>query len=275
MSLFERKPQLPVQLTISNSNNSSKGDLGGGISRDDFIDSVAADILGNLPQTFEVWRIKKALQMSITPTGVVLLQELDRYNALVELIERTLVLLRKAIAGEIGMDNVLDGIATALFNGQLPATWRKLAPATCKQLGAWMDHLRRRAQQYKFWAASGEPLVIWLSGLHIPESYLTALVQMACRKNVWPLDRSTLFSQVTPYLTADEVEERPQTGCYVTGLFLEGARWSAAEMELERSVPKVLVEPLPILAVVPIEVHRLRLQVRIIIRLLLLRWWFN
>lgn len=199
--------------------------------------------------------------MTITPTGVVLLQELDRYNALVELIERTLILLRKAIAGEIGMDAMLDSIASSLFNGQLPMPWRKLAPATCKQLGSWMDHLKRRAKQYKNWAASGEPQVIWLSGLHIPESYLTALVQMACRKNIWPLDRSTLFTTVTRYQTADEVEERPQTGCFVTGLFLEGARWSSSIMELERSVPKILVEPLPILAVIPIESHRLRLQV--------------
>ena len=38
---------------------------------------------------------------------------------------------------------------------------------------------------------------MWLSGLHIPESYLTALVQATCRKNVWPLDRSTLYTSVT------------------------------------------------------------------------------
>lgn len=95
-----------------------------------------------MPKTFEVWRIKKALQMNLTPTGVVLLQEIDRYNALVEVIERSLVLLRKAIAGEIGMDQMLDSIATALFNGQLPAEWRKLAPATCKLLGPWMEHLK-------------------------------------------------------------------------------------------------------------------------------------
>lgn len=118
------------------------GDTGSGISRDEFIDNVAADILAKMPKTFEVWRIKKSLQMSLTPTGVVLLQELDRYNALVEMIAQTLGLLRKAIAGEIGMDVTLDNIATSLFNGQLPMAWRKLAPATCKQLGGWMDHLK-------------------------------------------------------------------------------------------------------------------------------------
>lgn len=38
---------------------------------------------------------------------------------------------------------------------------------------------------------------MWLSGLHIPQSYLTALVQATCRKNGWPLDRSTLYTSVT------------------------------------------------------------------------------
>lgn len=43
----------------------------------------------------------------------------------------------------------------------------------------------------------GEPYVMWLSGLHIPESYLTALVQATCRRNQWPLDKSTLYTSVT------------------------------------------------------------------------------
>ncbi|CAD7085089.1 unnamed protein product [Hermetia illucens] len=236
------------------------GAAAGGISRDDYIDSIASDILEKLPPAFEVWRVKKAFQMNITPTGVVLLQELDRFNLLVLRMKKTLELLRKAIAGEIGMDSVLDNISNSLFNGQLPNEWRKLAPATCKQLGSWMDHLLERAKQYKYWSLSGEPLVMWLSGLHIPESYLTALVQVACRKNGWPLDKSTLYTYVTEFIDPDDVEERPQTGCYISGLFLEGARWDTENHCLARSLPKILVTQLPILAVVPIEVHRLKLQ---------------
>ena len=48
-----------------------------------------------------------------------------------------------------------------------------------------------------FQVNEGEPYVLWLSGLHIPESYLTALVQATCRKNQWPLDKSTLYTSVT------------------------------------------------------------------------------
>jgi dynein heavy chain len=52
-------------------------------------------------------------------------------------------------------------------------------------------------------------MVMWLSGLHVPESFLTALVQIACRKNGWPLERSTFYTKVTTYMDIDDVEERP------------------------------------------------------------------
>ena len=107
----------------------------------------------------------------------------------------------------------------------------------------------------------GEPAVIWLSGLHIPESYLTALVQATCRKNGWPLDRSTLYTTVTKYRTAEEVTEKAHSGCFVSGLYLECASWDINDGCLRRPNPKVLVEELPVLKVIPIEGHRLKLQV--------------
>lgn len=61
-----------------------------------------------------------------------------------------------------------------------------------------------------FQAGANEPVVIWLSGLHIPETYLAALVQMACRRNNWPLDHSLMYTSVSRYLNADEVEEKPE-----------------------------------------------------------------
>jgi len=57
-----------------------------------------------------------------------------------------------------------------------------------------------------------EPSVMWLSGLHIPESYLTALVQATCRKNAWPLDKSTLYTSVTAFATPEDVNERAHQG---------------------------------------------------------------
>lgn len=175
------------------------------------IDYIAEDILKKVPQTFEIWRIKKSFAMNITPTLIVLLQELERFNKLINRMSYTLSLLRKALAGDIGMDSTLDSLSVALFNNQIPDDWRKLAPDTCKTLAGWMDHLIRRASQYRYWSSSGEPLVMWLSGLHVPESFLTALVQIACRKNNWPLDRSTLYTIVTDFTDPDDVEVRPES----------------------------------------------------------------
>ncbi len=55
--------------------------------------------------------------------------------------------------------------------------------------------------------------------------------------------------------------EKAPSGCYVSGLFLEGARWDLKQACLSKSLPKVLIEELPILRVIPIEAHRLKLVV--------------
>ncbi|KAL2092820.1 hypothetical protein ACEWY4_012618 [Coilia grayii] len=236
------------------------GDSGGGISRDEYIGQVARDIQNKLPSVFDMDVIRKKFGLEVSPTTVVLLQELERFNKLIGRMGRSLAELQRALAGEVGMSGELDEVARALFNGQIPSIWRKLAPDTLKSLGNWMIHFKRRYEQYASWVDEGEPNVMWLSGLHIPESYLTALVQATCRRNGWPLDRSTLYTQVTQHRSPDEVNERPGQGCFVSGLYLEGADWDTERGCLIRSKPKVLVVQLPILKVIPIESHRLKLQ---------------
>ena len=84
---------------------------------------------------------------------------------------------------------------------------------------------------------------MWISGLHIPESYLTAVVQATCRRHGWPLDRSTLFTQVTKYENTDDViEDAELQGTYITGLYLEGAAWDLANGCLIRQKPKQLLQ---------------------------------
>lgn len=52
---------------------------------------------------------------------------------------------------------------------------------------------------------------MWLSGLHVPESYLIAIIQIECRKNGWSLDHSTLYTAVTHYVHRDEIKALPET----------------------------------------------------------------
>jgi hypothetical protein len=132
--------------------------------------------------------------------------------------------------------------ASSLFNGFLPSAWRHLVPGTQKGLGSWMNHFQRRYRQYKEWADTGkEPKVMWLSGLHIPTSYLTALVQTTCRKKKWPLDKSTLYTTITQFASAKDVTSPPADGCYIQGLYLEGAAWDSAQSRLVQQKAKQLV----------------------------------
>uniref|UniRef100_A0A8C3JB17 Dynein axonemal heavy chain 10 n=1 Tax=Calidris pygmaea TaxID=425635 RepID=A0A8C3JB17_9CHAR len=236
------------------------GETGAGISRDEYIANVAKDIENKIPPVFDLDQIQKGFGPEITPTTVVLLQELERFNKLIIRMAKSLAELQRALAGEVGMSSELDDVARALFNGQIPGIWRRLAPDTLKTLANWIIFFGARYNQYTSWVNEREPKVMWLSGLHIPESYLTALVQATCRRNRWPLDHSTLYTEVTTYRTAEDITEGSIQGCFVSGLFLEGADWDTEQSCLTKSKPGVLVVELPILKIIPIEAHRLKLQ---------------
>jgi len=132
-----------------------------------------------------------------------------------------------------------------------------------------MAHFIRRYEQYSDWIAlqcefspPRNLRVIWLSGLHIPETYLAALVQTTCRKNKWPLDKSTLFTQVTKYTKDEQIKDEAadEDCCYVKGLFLEGAGWNTEQSCLCRQDAKKLVYKLPITQIIPMETNKVTRQ---------------
>jgi len=168
--------------------------------------------------------------------------------------------LKRALLGEIGMSQELDTLSNQLFNGMLPSMWAGKAPQTEKALVSWMEHFNKRIQQYNDWLKKEEPKCIWLSGFHIPESYLTALVQTTCRSKGWALDKSTLYTVVTKLRNPLDVKKRLDQGCYINGLYLEGAKWSTDSDSLAYQDPKELVAELPIVQIVPVEANKLKLR---------------
>ena len=195
----------------------------------------------------------------LSPSQVVLLQELEAWNRLVTRMAASLDDVARAMAGEIALTDALEDVADSLFNGVLPASWRVLAPATDMRLRAWMAHFDARHMQYARWARTGcEPRVMWLSGLHVPESYLTALVQATCRRHGWALDRCAMSTSVTRFTSEQQLgpADALEDGCYVRGLFLEGATWDAQRGCLARQPPKQLACELPLLKLVPIASER-------------------
>lgn len=51
--------------------------------------------------------------------------------------------------------------------------------------------------------------------------------------------------------TAEELKELPEDGCYINGLFLEGARWDPIHHQLAESRPKELYTDMPVIWLQP------------------------
>lgn len=66
-----------------------------GVSKDEFIDNVAKEILTKIPAPYDINKVKRNFGVAVTPTAIVLFQELERFNKLIGMITKTLNQLRK------------------------------------------------------------------------------------------------------------------------------------------------------------------------------------
>ncbi|MCQ2815655.1 MAG: hypothetical protein MJ252_00165 [archaeon] len=212
-----------------------------------------------IPPKFDMLAINRKFTAK-TPIEAVLTQEIERYNILNDRIIITLDDLIHSLKGEIAMNAEIESVMNSLYNGILPKQWRQLAPETEKNLLNWLDHFNKRYIQYKDWLEKGEPKSMWLSGLHIPASYLKAIIQTTCRKKVWPLDKVSTYTTVSKMISPDEVQDKPEYGCYIHGMYLEGAEWNIEQGRLERQLPKKLICNMPLIQVIPAETSKIKLR---------------
>jgi dynein heavy chain, axonemal len=84
-------------------------------------------------------------------------------------------------------------------------------------------------------------------------------VQTSCRVKGWALDKSTLYTVVENNRTIED-KKKLEHGCYVRGLYLEGAEWDLKEGVLRRQGPKELIYEMPIIQVIPVEANKLKLK---------------
>ena len=224
----------------------------------DQISRVISEIQEKLPVPLDLKKLRAEEPKPASSTYIVLLQEVERFNVLLEVMSQSLKDLTRALSGEIAMNAEIEKFASDILNGILPARWAALSPQTNKNLGSWMVHCKLRHQQYCTWASKGEPKVMWLSGLHIPESYLIAVIQVCCRKKKWPLDKVKLRTRITKFTDERQVTSRLKFGCYVKGFFIEGAAWDHDRGCVARQAPGQLIAELPFMEIVPVERRKLK-----------------
>jgi dynein heavy chain len=184
----------------------------------------------------------------IPSLSVVLLHEMEKYNALLKVIASSLSNLERAVTGKVVMSQELDEMYTCFLMLKVPYTWK--AYDSLKALGAWYSDLASRVLFIRTWLNCGLPCVFRLSAFIFPQGFLTGALQSHARKYKIPIDLLSFDFEVTEYQREEEVKEPAKVGLFVSGLFLEGAMWDKV---LKDPSPGQLYKPMNIIEFAPTE----------------------
>uniref|UniRef100_A0AAR2J4M4 Dynein, axonemal, heavy chain 1 n=1 Tax=Pygocentrus nattereri TaxID=42514 RepID=A0AAR2J4M4_PYGNA len=219
----------------------------GGKAREEVLNN-----LGKIPNSINVQEVTtKYPVMYEESMNTVLIQEVIRYNTLLAVISQSLSDLVKALKGLVVMSSELELMANSLFINAVPEMWKAKAYPSLKPLASWVSDLVQRISFLKGWISNGIPAVFWISGFFFPQAFLTGTLQNFARRSVLSIDTITFGFKVMKEPAA-ELKERPESGCFIHGLFLEGARWDTNTGLLTESRPKELYTEMAVIWMVPV-----------------------
>lgn len=221
-------------------------------SREDEVLELLSDVQGKIPALMDFERTRSLFQDNLSPINVVLLQEIQRYNALLETITSSLMELEKGIRGLVVMSPSLEETFNCIYEARVPPLWVKAYPSL-KPLAAWTRDLCQRVEQFAHWAKTSEPPnLFWLSGFTFPNSFLTAVLQTFARQHNKSVD---MLSWEFTVSTVDDSNllHPPKDGIFVRGLYLEGAGWDRKNSCLVEAEPMQMVCPIPTINFKPVE----------------------
>uniref|UniRef100_A0A8C4S375 Dynein axonemal heavy chain 2 n=1 Tax=Erpetoichthys calabaricus TaxID=27687 RepID=A0A8C4S375_ERPCA len=243
-TLFETLLSLQPQITVPSG--------GTGQSREEKVLDLSADVRQKIPDELDYEGIRTILADDTSPLNVVLLQEIQRYNALLCTIKSSLIELEKGIQGLVVMSADLEETFNYIYDARVPPLWERAYPSL-KPLGSWTRDLVHRVEQFSKWAETTHPPVLfWLSGFTFPTGFLTAVLQASARQNNISVDTLS-WEFIVSTVDDNNLLFPPKDGVFIKGLYLEGAGWDKKNSCLVEAEPMQLVCPMPTIHFRPVE----------------------
>ena len=224
----------------------------GGKTRDQVLTELAQYIETKTPKPFNFDEVAEKYPTEYTESvNTVLTQEVIRYNRLLVIMSESLEAIQKALVGEVVMSEELEKLGNSLFDNQVPVMWEDVGFLSLKPLASWVQDLNDRIKFLSDWIEGGTPAVFWISGFFFPQAFLTGTLQNYARKHIIAIDELSFQFKIYDDISPQDVKEKPEDGCYVYGMYLEGARWNSNTHLLDESRPKQLYTELPMIWFLP------------------------
>lgn len=103
--------------------------------------------------------------------------------------------------------------------------WADKGFLSLKSLSSWTQDLNDRIDFLQKWIQNGTPDIYWISGFFFPQAFITGTLQNYARRNVIAIDQLAFDMIILDDKTPEQITEKPKEGCYIYGMFIEGARW--------------------------------------------------
>jgi dynein heavy chain len=230
----------------------------GSMSPEQMAETALQDILERFgDKKFDVEDLMRSLDDQ-GPYQNVFLQEMDIMNVLLDEIVRSLNELQLGFSGELTMTEAMENLKNDLYMEQVPSTWTKRAWPSRRGLTGWLLNFNNRLVQLDEWQNNplDIPKVTWLSGFVNPQSFLTAICQVTAKNNKWELDKLVTETEITKELDPNNMNSSSREGAYVYGLFMQGSRWDLQGGFVDRSKPKEMFCPMPVINVKAVSADR-------------------
>eukprot|EP00941_MAST-03F_sp_MAST-3F-sp1_P002471 g2471.t1 len=190
-------------------------------------------IIGKTPRQFNFEDLKITAEPALQDNARVpyvhfVMNECKLMNELIRTVKEMSEYLLLAIDGKVDKSEHLSQMIVDVADNTVPSDWKELTQNSKMNLKSWWQNVLERVGQLNEWTAEFVmPKSINLGFLFRPKQFLSALKIVTSRMEKVQLESLTYETHVTVYNDEAGIDLPPESGVYLSGLYIKGASFES------------------------------------------------